>query len=196
MVGGAFLTSCLIGLSLALKPNWMKGIIRSERDKEYQISDYGGPQRSRYGHHPDCQGFNLHVIKTEKRTYCAGCLGLALGSVLGIVLVCLYIFFPPIFESIPPISIILVGFTFIVFNFIVGIIRNRDQYLHIGSNIVLVMGFFFVIFGVLEQSANISLGIFAVILSFLWLDTRIQLSHWHHKNICGNCANSCKAYGA
>jgi hypothetical protein len=196
MVGGAFITSCVIGLSLALKPNWMKGIIKGKQDKEFQNSDYSGLQKSRYGHHPDCKGFNLHVIKTDKQTYCAGCLGLGLGSVLGIILVGLYIFFPLIFESMSPISIIMVGFIFIIFNFLVGVIRNRNKYLHMGSNVVLVMGFFFVVFGVHEQSANILLGILAVILSFLWLDTRIQLSHWHHKNICGNCANSCKAYGA
>jgi hypothetical protein len=195
IVGGAFITSCIIGFSLALKPNWIRGKLGEKGNKTKYDQDNTKP-RARLGHHPDCDGFSSHVIRTNNKTLCAGCLGLAIGSFFGIVLVSFYIFIPRIIDSLQPISVIMTGLLFIGFNFIVVVIKNKSVYLHLISNVFLVVGFFFVVMGILQHSGTISLGILAVILSFLWLDTRIQLSHWYHNKICLMCDDPCKVYSS
>jgi uncharacterized membrane protein len=193
IVGGAFITSCLIGFSLALRPNWIRGIIKDKKGN-IQNPDSNSTKRIRIGHHPDCKGFDFHIIKTNKQTLCAGCLGLAIGSVLGIVMTFIYIFNPIIMDYIPTISMIIFGLVFIGLNFISVAIMNKNTTIHVMSNAVLVLGFFLVVMGAYGYSGKMEYGILAVIISFLWLDTRIQLSHWHHNKICYECDDLCKAY--
>jgi len=90
--------------------------------------------------------------------------------------------------------LILLGFVFIILNYTEILMPTRNAFVHVISNAFLVMGFFFIVMGVFELTGSVVAGVVGVIISFLWLDTRIQLSKWRHAVICKNCADSCKAY--
>jgi uncharacterized membrane protein len=193
-LGGAFITSCILGLSLALRPGWIRRINENIKGDGTRGSGDSKRTRTRIGHHPDCNGFSSHVIKINQRTLCTGCLGLALGSIISLLLIGLYIVVPLEANTEMYILLLLLGLFFIGMNFFEVIIRNKNSNLHLVSNVFLVIGFLLVVIGIFQLTAKIGYGILAVILSFLWLDTRIQLSSWNHKKICLSCEDTCKVY--
>jgi hypothetical protein len=192
-VGGAFISSCILGISFAIKPNWIrKSIKRGRHDENEQQAQMR--TRKRQGHHPDCDKFKSHVIKTKNKVICAGCSGLALGSIISIFLTSAYIVLPnKILPTILHIFIIL-GLVIIILNYIEIVIPIRNAHFHMIFNVFFVISFFLIIIGIFELTGSMIYGIFGVIISFLWLDTRILLSKWRHSEICKNCSETCKVY--
>lgn len=193
VVGVVFISSCVLGISLALRPNWIKRFTeRESHDTKKQQ-----PQtklRGRLGHHPDCERFESHTIRIQDEVLCAGCTGLALGSIVSIFLMGVYILLP---DEIPPTILhisIMPGMILIALNYIETVIPTRNTILHLFSNIFLVIGFFFVVVGIFQSTGSMIYGIFGVLIAFLWLDTRIQLSGWRHTRICKDCGETCKVY--
>jgi len=193
IIGGAFIVSCLYGITLAVKPNWRRKLSRSFTSQT-ESSTKRNDTRERRGHHPDCDNFKEHVIVTKDRTYCSGCLGLAMGSFISIMLMSLYILYPTVLEIIHPWVGIILGLLFILFNYLEIFSPARSTGLHLISNVFLIIGFFLIVFGVVQLTTNPFYGLIGIIFSFLWLDVRIQLSNYHHQIICQECEKSCKAY--
>lgn len=192
-IGGVFISSCLFGLSLALRPNWFKRIMK-QGSQNLNQRIHRMTTRKRQGHHPDCRQFKSHTIIIKDRILCAGCTGLALGSILSIFLALIYLSF---FNDIPSYIVFLltiIGMVLIAIAYVEIILPKRKPSVHMMSNIILVLGFLFVIVGVFQVTGNVIYGIFALAISFLWLDTRIQLSNWRHTLICKYCDKPCKAY--
>ena len=192
-LGGAFISSCLFGISLALRPNWIK---RYKKQGIHGINPKSPitTSRKRQGHHPDCKPFQSHTYTIKNGVLCAGCTGLALGSFISIFLMIIFLIF---FNDIPKAALlifIIIGLGFIAFNYVEIVLPKRRAFAHLLSNSLLVIGFFFIIIGVFQLTGNVTYGILALIITFLWLDTRIQLSNWHHHVICDNCSETCKAY--
>ena len=92
-VSGLFIISCLIGISLAFYPGWIRKSIK-ERILGTKRKNIQKPARKREGHHPNCERFKNHTIKIKKNVYCAGCLGLVVGCVISIILTFFYILNP------------------------------------------------------------------------------------------------------
>ena len=89
-VSGAFITSCIFGISIAVYPNWFKKLMKQEKHSVNKQQ----PQKAKreyQGHHPDCQQFLTHTVKIKNKTLCAGCLGLSIGSIISILLIIIYI---------------------------------------------------------------------------------------------------------
>lgn len=193
VIGGVFIISCIFGIIFALKPNRMRRSIK--RISLNADKPQPSPGKVEYqGHHPDCGQFRNHTITIQNKIYCAGCNGLALGSIISIFLMSVYIVFP---KEIPQPFLylfIILGMVFIVLNFIEIVIPTKNAYLHLILNVLLVISFFLIITGIFHLTGSMIYGISGVLLSFLWLDTRIQLSNWRHTSICNNCSESCKAY--
>jgi uncharacterized membrane protein len=193
IVGGAFITSCVLGLSLALRPGWIKRASKKIDHGANNQKNHSNTRR-RLGHHPDCSGFKDHVIYTKNKTLCAGCTGLALGSFVAVLLMGFYIAIPTSFSTTQLTFLALLGIFLIALSFFEIVNTNRKSMTHVITNVSLIMGFFLLVVVVLEQTASIPFGILAVIISFLFMDTRIQLSSLKHSLTCKNCRNSCKAY--
>jgi hypothetical protein len=193
IVGGAFITSCVLGISLALKPRWIK---RAAGKGYHGANNRKGRSntRRRLGHHPDCSGFKDHIIHTKNKTLCAGCTGLALGSIAAILLMGFYIAIAASFPARQLQFYALLGIFFIALSFSEIVNAKRKSITHVITNVLLVLGFLLLVVVVLEQTASIPFGILAVIISFLFIDTRIQLSSWKHSLTCKNCRSTCKAY--
>ena len=191
-VGGAFIGSCIFGISLAINPGWFrrftKHVKKSSNNKQSKKVKMGYK-----GHHPDCGTFQSHTIITKNKTYCAGCLGLAIGSVISISSIIIYIFTDAqstiLFHFFISLGLIIIFLTYIEI-----MLPIRHAITHVISNIFLVISFLIITIGIFEITGNKIYGMIGVTLSFLWLDTRIQLSSWRHNRICRNCNESCKIY--
>lgn len=193
IVGGAFIASCVFGISFAVRPNWLKRLTKRESRDVNEKQAYAAV-RKRQGHHPDCVHFKSHTIIIKNKIFCAGCMGLAIGSIISIFFMIAYIVLNN--EIAPNIILIFIfmGMILVGVNYIETAIPVRNTTVHIILNIFLVIGFFFVVAGIFQLTGSIIYGMFGIIISFLWLDARIQLSHVRHANICKNCSESCKVY--
>lgn len=192
-VGISLTFSFLLGISLALRPRWLLRIVRGREEKGLSASSPNGGRRFR-GHHPDCNSFNDHVIEIDGRKVCAGCLGLALGASVSILLTIAYAGYQ--WTLIPdwPGVLVIIGLILVTINLIETYVPNRSTGLHISSNTLLVIGSCFVTIGVLEESGSAINGVLAIIISFLWLDTRIRISNWRHVETCSRCSEKCKVF--
>lgn len=195
VVGGAFIASCVFGISLAWRPGWTRCSWRnvSHADPRNQEATKG---INWVGHHPDCENFRGHVIRLGNRNLCAGCTGLALGAILGIILTIPYILLPvnaqvpeEILRDLFFVGLVLVAIGFADIAFSLG-----GAGLHGDLSSFLVLGFFFVVVGIHQLSGSVAFGLMSILIAFLWLDTRIQLSRWRHVRTCEDCGEPCKAY--
>ncbi len=193
IVSSFFIISCLIGISLTIHPGWirrsLKGIYNNSNNQNIKKI-----ARKREGHHPNCDKFKNHIFRFKSRVYCTGCLGLAIGCIISIFLIIFYI---PLIVKISPeiyFYLIIIGMIIIGFVFIEIISNKRNILIHIISNSFLIISFLIIIIGITEITGNKIYGIISILFSFLWLDTRIQLSNWHHSKICSKCCKPCKMY--
>ena len=192
VVAGVFIIICVFGVSFSLRPNWLRPFISKKDNTEKNHSE--ALQRSFRGHHPDCETFENHRMIYQNKTWCAGCLGLLIGCLLSIILMILYVVVP--FQQSPTISRLLLplGLLIIAFVFLESIVGSRHSIIHVLSNGMLVLSSFFITTSIVELSGKVVYGLFTILLCILWLDTRIQLSRWHHRRLCSSCPESCKIY--
>ncbi len=191
VVAGVFIVICVFGLSFSLRPNWVRLFISK---KENTVKNHSEAlQRSFRGHHPDCKTFENHRVISLNKTWCAGCLGLLIGCLLSIILMTLFVVvpYPP-----PTISRLLLFFgLFVIALVYLEIIKgSRHSIIHVLSNGILVLSFFFITTSIVELSGKVEYGLYTILLCILWLDTRIQLSRWHHTRFCSSCPEPCKIY--
>jgi hypothetical protein len=189
----AFVLSCLFGISLALWPNWT-GRLRATDVGHGEGEVAHGRTRARIGHHPDCEPFGAHRLSIGDRVLCRGCFGLALGSLLAILLAVVYLLMPALFPSSSFPLLLVLGAVLIAQNFVETAVLSRSAQFHIVSNVLFVSGLFLVVMAVFLATGDATYGVLVVIISFLWLDTRIQLSGWNHVRTCAGCPEDCTAY--
>jgi hypothetical protein len=193
IIGIIFIICCLIGISLSIYPGWIKRKLGGTiKDSAKNINEK--PERKRIGHHPDCDRFKSHKISIKDNVYCAGCLGLAIGCLISIILMSIYVTFSCSLSSEFFLFLTIFGFFIIGFVFIESLVNNKNILTHIISNSLLVLSFLIIIVGITELTRSISFGIICIVITFLWMDTRIQLSKWNHSTICKKCDKSCKMY--
>ena len=192
-IGGVFIASCIFGISLAIRPGWFRGFTKHENHGENK-KQAQKTTRKRKGHHPDCDQFQSHTIKIKNKTFCAGCLGLSIGSVISIFLMIAYVIIAS--EQPSTIFYFLIFFGLIVIGLIYVeiMLPIRHSIIHVISNVFLVISFLLIAISIFEITGNKIYGAMSVLLSFLWLDTRIQLSTYRHALICNICNDECKMY--
>lgn len=187
-----FIIICIFGISLSFFPGWYKEskiFINKIKEKK----NLHNIKRKRQGHHPDCKQFKSHTISVKNKLFCAGCLGLAIGSIVAIFLFLLYLFFinflPNIFHFF-----VTMGLLFVFILYLEIILPIKNAYVHMISNIFFVIGFLFITIGIFEITGNIIYTAVSILILFLFLDTRIQLSSYRHFLICADCKEKCKMY--
>ncbi len=74
------------------------------------------------------------------------------------------------------------------------ILRGHRRNLHILANSLLAPGFALIVLTITQHTDSLVFGLFALLLCFLWMETRIQLSHWRHVQLCAACSEPCKNY--
>ncbi len=195
VVGGGFIASCVFGISLALRPGWTRGSWRvGGHSTPKDMSDV--KDINWIGHHPDCENFRSHVLHFGEKALCSGCTGLALGAILGIILTVPYILLQ-VESSVPSdvlLSLFFGGLTLTAIGFADIAFSLGGANLHGDFNFFLVLGFLFVVVAIHQLSGSVAFGLMSILVCFLWLDTRIQLSRFRHAETCKKCSESCKAY--
>ena len=182
---------CLFGYNLAFHPSWLKKYSKTNiQTKKNQRTT----KRKREGHHPNCSKFQNHTILINDKKFCTGCLGLCLGCITAILLVIIYLNFDIIWSSVILYFLIVIGLIMIFLSYIETVLTRKHRIFHIISNIALVLGFLLVTISIFEITGNKIYGLVGIILSVLWLDTRIQLSNWRHSQTCIKCIEKCKMY--
>ena len=193
LVGGLFIVCCSFGISLAFYPGWYRKILKPNKNKLDNKNDKK-VLRKRKGHHPDCDQFKNHIICIDKKVLCTGCLGLAIGSMISVLSILIYLVFTNGITSTVFYILVFLGLIMIFFNFVEIMFPIRRRLLHIFSNVFIVIGFLFIVISVFELTGSKTYAIIGIIFSFLWLFTRIQLSHQRHIYICNSCKEKCKMY--
>lgn len=194
IVGIIVFIGCIFGISLAFYPKWYKKLSKSGKTKSDNKKDGNAIIRKRKGHHPDCHKFKDHIINHENKFYCTGCLGLAIGSILSIIFMIVYLLINYEKNFLILYILIFLGLIMIAFNFIEIMIPTRHKIIHILSNIFIMIGFLLIVIGVFEITGSKTYAIISIIFTFLWLYTRIQLSNNRHRIICKKCKEKCKMY--
>jgi len=191
IVMSVFFVCCLFGLSLAIYPGWTKRLIKI---KKYHKDKGKDQYKIRFlGHHPNCENFRSHILKTSKKTYCAGCLGLIIGFLSSVFLMTLYLMMEASFSPAAKYMMIFIGILFVLIG-LVEYFTISNTILHIILNIIFVIALLLIIVGILEITQNKIYGFISIMISFIFIETRIHLSHWKHARICNDCINDCKIY--
>jgi hypothetical protein len=185
-IAGVFILCCIFGISFSLRPNWVRLFIRKKEETTANRSQ--AVQRLFHGHHPDCETFENHRWMSQNKTWCAGCLGLLIGCLLSIILMILYVVVS--LHLSPMIS------RLFLFLGLVIIAKRHHASIHVLSNGMLVLSFFFITVSIIELLGKVEYGLYTILLCMLWLDTRVQLSRWHHNRLCRSCPQLCKTYVA
>jgi hypothetical protein len=193
-IAGFFIACCLFGMSFAFFPGWLRKYFKDDYYQLHSKKKQIKTQHHYKGHHPDCEQFKTHTLIIKKKIWCAGCLGLAIGSIFSMFLALLFVFFMINWHIATFYVFFFLGFIIIVFTFGEIMVPVRYTFLHIILNSGFIIGFFLIAISGFEITGNILYGLLAILFSFLWLDTRIQLSHRQHSNICKTCNESCKMY--
>lgn len=191
-VSAIFIIICVFGISLAFYPRWYKRIkiLKKQIEGKQQNQE---TTMSRNGHHPDCNQFQSHIIKIKNKTFCAGCFGLALGSVISVFLMIIYAISVD-FSIFKSHYMLILGLLIIFLIFVEIVSSIRRSIIHLVSNALLVISFLLISISIFELTGSIIYTSIAVILTFLFLDTRVQLSYFNHSLICKKCKKKCKMY--
>ena len=192
IIAGIFTMICIIGISFTFSPNWAHRYQPWKKDRKKNTEKIG--TRLFQGHHPDCYSFQNHRIQWKHKTWCAGCLGLLIGLCISIILMILYLILDATQSKIISYLLFTVGLFILTFVYIEIVSSNKHALVHVFSNSLLPLSFFLIIITVIGLTGKLVYGFFTLLLCFLWLDVRIQLSKWRHSLVCINCSESCKMY--
>jgi hypothetical protein len=192
VIAGVFITSCAVGISFTFYPNWVRRYYPRKKNGEKNTNKEA--TRLFQGHHPDCPIYKNHRIQWKHKTWCAGCLGLLIGLCVSGLLMILYLSLDFKQPKIIFYLLFIVGLFILIFVYFEIVYKNRHPLLHVFFNSLLPLSFFIITIVVVELTGKLIYGFFTILLCFLWLDTRVQLSKWRHRLLCTNCTEPCKMY--
>ena len=189
-IWGIFCTICVLGAIATIFPHKCSN---SEIPSDLEPIRYSTFRSFRlvHGHHPICRTFNDHEIKIGQKMFCAGCLGLLIGSIIAIINATLH------FQSSATIPQCAghfgLGFVFLglVYN---PLLKIKIPFLRLIINVLFVYGFS-IILVVVDQTNSYVLVLFVIMISVYWMYTRIQMSSWTHDFECNNCEDYCEKKG-
>jgi len=197
LVGSVFALICALGSLAAVFPNaCLRGFGSVNKESESGLIHFGFRTRGSdsvsdsgvlRGHHPTCGVFSSHVFRVGGKVFCATCSGLFLGGLLSLVGVVAYSFGGVTLRG----GALLVGFVGLT---AVGVgllqsvlIKVPRSLVRALSGFMLAVGAFSVLVAVDTLVQDLSLDVFVVLLTLLWLMTRVSLSRWEHDGMCSKC---------
>jgi len=195
VAGSALAVVCVLGIFAVLYPASCAGIAGlKERDKTVH-SFHKVRVKVLRGHHATCEPYSTHVIKIGNNVFCASCSGLLVGAVIVLVCICLF-FFLNLRIGEKPFVPVLVGVVGVAAGLLYPVVPVKFQngFTRFFVGVLLAVGSFLIVAGVEEAAKSLSVDLFFVALSVLWLATKMSLSQWEHKRICARCSlDSCDA---
>jgi len=192
LVSGAFLASCLLCLSMTVSPNWITRAL-GRPSKTRSRGELGDSARGFRGHHPDCVKFDNHRLTVGHRNLCSGCFGLTVGALASVALVVPYVISVDALKGNFSLALLIGGFCAVSFAFTEASVKRRVGAAHLMANALMIVGFLSLVVAMTSVGGAVP-GLLAVAFSYLWIDTRIELSLWRHSKVCSECPQTCKMY--
>jgi hypothetical protein len=176
-----FILICLAGMVAAVSPSSCNEL----SSLKYDWKD-GYVQKKFSGHHPECENFKTHTYTLLGKKYCAGCSGLFIGALIGVIGSIGYYFYGISVEN--ALIIFFVGFFLVLMsllqNFLLKVDRNLVKFI---LNLILVIGSFFLLIGTLELTNSLFIQLYFLVVVFIWILARISNSEKNHTEICKKC---------
>lgn len=188
-VGLVFIIVCLAGIYSAYRPGRLKRLFLKSDTKKNPITAKSTIRLA--GHHPACNQFKNHSFQYNNSYYCTGCYGLAIGSIIAIITISIFLLINIRIADEFKIILLSIGLTLIAINYIETFWYHNSIVFHLVSNSLLIIGFLFIVISTLEITGEASYGLIAIVFSVLWLDVRIHLSQYKHQRICQSCPKDC-----
>jgi Flp pilus assembly protein TadB len=182
-----FIVICILGMIAAVSPSRCSEIIILKRkQKTNRIDNEKEDIKMKFkGHHPECNDFNNHRYSLLGRTYCAGCSGLFIGAFISVVGTIIYNFYG--IDAIGSL-IFVIGFMAVLIYLLQDLILNINlNIMKFFFNMILVLGSFMLLIGIVYLKKSISVQLFFLVLVFIWILTRITSSEKKHYKICNEC---------
>jgi hypothetical protein len=184
---------CLGGIIASIYPKRCSHLIFQQSSQQSSITHFHqlprhAPSYQRRGHHPDCEYYASHVLHLHKKSYCAGCIGLRTGAIVGIGGS-----IPLLFGLFPPHADVLLwaGAGFVVLGILQHQFSFKNSWVHFLLNIFFVIGPFLQLLALVTLNSSLVTELYLVTLIIFWIITRITLSQIEHARICHTCTQAC-----
>jgi hypothetical protein len=177
VTGTLFIAIYILGLVAAVSPRSLRGL------------GHGSSSSKMVGHHPDCERFRDHIVWFNGHPFCAGCSGLALGALIGIIGSVLYFFLGvPLFM---PEVVFWLGVVSVALGLIQHFIDLDSPHVHLLLNVALVSGSFMLASSIDAMGASFYVEVYLLGLVIFWVATRIRVSQEEHLLVCSACSKEC-----
>lgn len=177
ITGTLFIAVCVLGLVAAVSPRSLRGL------------GHGSSSSRTVGHHPDCERFRGHVVWYNGHPLCAGCSGLALGALIGIIGSVLYFFLG--FHPFTPEVVFWLGAASVALGLTQHFIDLDSPHVHLLLNVALVCGSFMLASSLDAMGASFYVEAYHLGLVVFWVATRIRVSQEEHILVCSACGLEC-----
>jgi protein-S-isoprenylcysteine O-methyltransferase Ste14 len=190
-ISAAFGAICALGIIAGISPSRCNQLfMHLQADALTRLEERSASQDKREisyrGHHPTCGSFSSHVIQIGSRTYCAGCGGLVVGAVIGLVGSAFYVFLQDLSAQLVAVSFWagLIGVTLGLLQY--ELFVNKAS-LHFILNIIFVVGALLLLIGVNEINGSLFLSIYFLLVILFLINVRSTLSRLEHEKKCTIC---------
>jgi protein-S-isoprenylcysteine O-methyltransferase Ste14 len=177
VTGTLFIAVYALGLVAAVSPRSLRGL------------GHGSSSFRMVGHHPDCERFRDHVVWFNGHPLCAGCSGLAIGALMGIIGSVLYFFLG--FPLFMPDVVFWLGVVSVALGLIQHFIDLDSPHVHILLNVALVCGSFMLASSLDARGASFYVEAYLLGLVVFWVAARIRVSQEEHILVCSACSEEC-----
>ncbi len=190
LIGTALATVCVLGILSVFFPSKCSAPFRVLRKgKRQDLRASHAASLALAGHHPQCSHYSGHVLTLGRRRVCATCSGLFIGALIALTGVGVF-FFSNIqirLEAMLAVAVGVVGVALGLLQSLLPRLQNGVTRLFTGT--FFVAGTSLILIGIEEVTRSVSMDLFVVALSVLWLMTKISLSQRDHMRICSRCSS-------
>jgi len=192
-VGSIFALICIFGITAVFFPERCSEASHSYKTGKSMASKAKTPHLHEVsitlkGHHPDCGRFSEHVVRINRRVFCAACMGLFLGAIMALFGTG-FCFFGGYHVEGMSFAMVLIGIPGVILGFLQLMFRG---FVRLMLNAFFVLATFLILNGVDDLAQSLFVDLFLVVLIVFWLSTRMVLSQWDHWKICHRCKLSCE----
>jgi hypothetical protein len=191
-VGYAFSTVCILGTAAALFPSSCSAIPKFRKPNKHDQSFQTIHETALRAHHPSCENYSTHILSIGNRKLCATCSGLVVGAAVALFGSGLCFFGG--FRLGDPFMLVSMGAGGVALGLLQSALPKFSNGLtRFLVSILFVIGTFLMLVGIDSAVENISIDLFFVVLSVLWILTKIALSQKDHQQTCAKCLKqSCR----
>jgi small-conductance mechanosensitive channel len=191
VAGTAFTILCVSGILASLFPSSCSAIPKFKKQNKQEKSAAPLHKTTFQAHHPPCDNYSTHILIIGRMKLCATCSGLMVGATFVLFVAGLYFFGS--YSLGDPFLLFPVGATGVALGLIQSALpKYSNGIVRFIASILFVVGTFLMLVGLDNAAKNISIDLFFVAISLLWILTKIALSERDHQRTCSNCtAESC-----